>query len=73
VDAEAFFKARGKEDAQKWALEARTHAETLETASAGKWDDAKTALTALQQTCSSCHGVYRERQDDGSYRIRGDK
>lgn len=66
----AFFKKRGKPDAEKWALEARTHAESLERASAGKWDDAKTALPALQQSCSSCHAVYRERQDDGSYRIR---
>ena len=73
ADTEAFFKARGKQDAQQWALEARTHVETLERAAAGKWDDAKATLTALQQTCSSCHGVYRERQDDGSYRIRGEK
>lgn len=73
TDAEAFFKTRGKADAQKWAVEARTHVETLERASAGKWDEAKGALTGLQQTCSACHAVYRERQDDGSYRIRGDK
>jgi len=73
TDTEAFFKLRGKADAQKWAAEARMHAGALELASAGKWDDAKAALTALQQTCSSCHAVYRERQDDGSYRIRGDK
>lgn len=73
ADAQAFFKTRAKEDAQKWAVEARTHAETLERASAGKWDEAKSALTALQQACSSCHAVYRERLDDGSYRIRGDK
>ena len=73
ADTEAFFKKRGKADAEKWALEARTHAEAIERAAAGKMDDAKAALTALQQTCSSCHAVYRERQDDGSYRIRGDK
>jgi cytochrome c556 len=73
ADTEAFFKQRGKADAQKWAAEARMHASLLEAASAGKWDDAKAALTQLQQTCSSCHAVYRERQDDGSYRIRGDK
>lgn len=73
AETEAFFKKRGKADAEKWAVEARTHAETLERASAGKWDDAKAALPALQQACSSCHAVYRERQDDGSYRIRADK
>ena len=73
ADTEAFFKQRAKADAQKWAAEARMHAEALDVASAGKWDEAKTAVTALQQSCSSCHAVYRERQDDGSYRIRGDK
>jgi cytochrome c556 len=70
AETEAFFKKRGKPDAEKWAVEARTHAQALELASAGKWEEAKTALPALQQSCSSCHAVYRERQDDGSYRIR---
>ena len=73
ADTEAFFKLREKADAQKWAAEARMHAAALEASSAGKWDDAKAAVSALQQSCSSCHAVYRERQDDGSYRIRGDK
>ena len=73
ADTEAFFTQRGKTDAQKWAAEARSHAGALEAAAAGKWDDAKASVTALQQSCSSCHAVYRERQDDGSYRVRGDK
>jgi cytochrome c556 len=73
ADTEAFFKQRGKADAQKWAAEARMHAEALSVAANGKWDEAKVSVTALQQSCSSCHAVYRERQDDGSYRIRGDK
>ncbi len=73
ADTEAFFKQRAKGDAQKWAAEARMHVQALGVASAGKWDDAKAAVTALQQSCSSCHAVYRERQDDGSYRIRGEK
>jgi cytochrome c551/c552 len=68
---EAFWKKRGSADAVKWAADARLHVETLERSMAsGTWDDAKNAATALQQTCSACHGVYRERQDDGSYRIR---
>ena len=70
-DTEAFFKARGKADAQKWAAEARAQVEILEK-SAGAGDAAKAAVSALQGSCSSCHGVYRERQDDGSYRIRGE-
>jgi hypothetical protein len=70
-DVEAFWKKRDKADAVKWSVDARTQSEALERAvGAGKWDDAKAAASALQQTCSACHGVYRERQDDGSYRIR---
>ncbi|MBA2305119.1 MAG: cytochrome c [Acidobacteria bacterium] len=71
ADTEAFWKKRDQADAVKWAVDARAQAETLERAiAAGKSDDAKAAVTALQQTCSACHGKYRERQDDGSYRIR---
>jgi cytochrome c556 len=71
AETETFWKKRAKPDAMKWAAEARRHAEVLEQAiTAGKWDDAKAALTGLQQTCSACHAAYRQRGDDGSYRIR---
>ena len=61
----------GVADAQKWAADARAQSEALERAIAdGKWDDAKAAAGTLQQACSACHGAYRERLDDGSYRIR---
>jgi cytochrome c556 len=71
TETEAFWTKRDKADAAKWALDARTQAAALEKAiAAGKWDEAKTAITALQQSCSACHAKYRERQDDGSYRIR---
>jgi hypothetical protein len=74
AETETFWKKREKPDAMKWAAEARTHAESLEQAiSGGQWDEAKAALTGLQQTCSACHGAYRQRGDDGSYRIRQDK
>jgi hypothetical protein len=73
-ETESFWKLRGKADAVKWALEARGHAEALERAAAGAdWDAAKAATAGMQQSCSSCHAVYRERFDDGSYRIRGEK
>jgi cytochrome c556 len=71
IAAEAFWKKRDKPDAAKWALDARLQAETLERAvRTNSWDDARDAATGLQQTCSACHSTYRERQDDGSYRIR---
>jgi hypothetical protein len=73
TETEAFWKKRDKADAVKWANDARGHAETLEAAvKAGKWDEAKAAVTGLQQSCSACHGAYRQRGEDG-YRIRSDK
>lgn len=71
ADVEAFWKKREKADAVKWAAEAGAYAGALERAiTAGRWDEAKTVVMDLQQTCSACHGAYRERADDGSYRIR---
>ncbi len=73
TETEAFWKKREKADAVKWAADARAHAETLETAvAAGKWDEAKTAVSGMQQTCSACHGAYRQR-GEGGYSIRSDK
>jgi hypothetical protein len=74
AEAEAFWKKRDKPDALKWAADARAQADVLAQAiGAGKWDDAKTAAGALQQVCSSCHGAYRQRLDDGTYRLRTEK
>jgi cytochrome c556 len=71
AETEAFWRKRGKPDAEKWAVDARLQSETLERSiAAGRWDEAKAAVGALQQACSGCHGTYRERQDDGSYRIK---
>ena len=73
TDTEAFWKKRGAADAQKWAADARAQSEALERAIAdGQWDAAKAAAGTLQQACSSCHGAYRERLDDGSYRLRAE-
>jgi len=37
---------------------------------AGNWNDAKTHAATVAQACGQCHGVYRERFDDGSFRIK---
>ena len=66
-----FWKARAKADAVKWVDEARGHAEAIERATArGDWDGVKSAQTALGQACQSCHGAYRERLEDGTYRMK---
>jgi hypothetical protein len=71
AEAEAFWKTRRKPDAIGWADEARRQVDAIERGvSAGKWEEVKTASTALGQACQNCHGAYRERFDDGSYRIK---
>jgi len=71
TQTEAFWKARGKADAVKWAQDARGHADSIDRAVvAGKWDEVKTEAGSLAQQCASCHGTYRERFDDGQFRIK---
>lgn len=71
ADTETFWKARARSDAAAWSADGRRQLELIErAASDGKWDEVKTASGALGKTCQACHGAYRERFDDGSYRIR---
>jgi cytochrome c556 len=71
VDTEAFWKTRGKMDAVKFAQDARKAAELIElAAAASKWDDVKAHVNVLGQQCAGCHGVYRERGEDGSFYIK---
>jgi mono/diheme cytochrome c family protein len=71
TQTEAFWKAKGKADATQIAADARKLAETIEAdAASGKWDEVKTSAAALNTKCGACHGVYRERFDDGSFRIK---
>ena len=71
TDVEAFWKTRGKADAVKFAQEAKKAAELIElAAAAGNWGDVKTHANTLGQQCASCHGIYRERGDDGSFFIK---
>jgi hypothetical protein len=71
AETEAFWKTRGKEDAVKLAQTARAAVDGIEkAAAAGNWNDAKTHNTTLGQQCASCHGIYRERGEDGSFFIK---
>ena len=70
TDTEAFFKPK-KPDATAWAAEARKHVEAIQASvTAGKWDEAKATVATLQTACGRCHGQYRERFDDGSFRYK---
>ncbi len=71
ADTEAFWKSHGKADATGWAADARKQAEAIEKdASGGKWDAVKASAGTLGQQCQACHTAYRERFDDGSFRIK---
>ena len=68
---EAFWKPKGKPEAIKFAEEARKLTEQINAAiGTGNWDEAKTHAGTLGQQCAGCHGQFRERMDDGTYRIK---
>jgi hypothetical protein len=71
AQTEAFWKAHGVPEAAKIAQDAQTDAAAVEKAvAANDWDSAKKSAGTLNQKCGACHGVYRERFDDGSFRIK---
>jgi cytochrome c556 len=68
---EAFWKAKGNEEATKWAAEGKSHADAmLVNLGMNNIEAAKTSITPLGATCGSCHGKYRERMEDGTFRIK---
>jgi len=70
TETEAFWKPK-KAEPTLWAQNARKEVEALQAAiAAGNWNEAKTHTATVQQACGQCHGVYRERFDDGSFRIK---
>jgi cytochrome c556 len=71
AETETFWKPRGKADAIGWAQDARKQVDLVDHAVvAGKLDDAKAPAGTLGQACASCHGAYRERLEDGTFRIK---
>jgi len=70
-DTQAFWKGKGRTDAIGWATDARGHVEAIErSALKGDWDAARASASSLGQMCQNCHGAYRERLDDGTYRLK---
>lgn len=71
TEIEAFWKAKGNEEAMKLAADGKKHADSiLMNVAAGNIDAAKTLVAPLGATCAGCHGKYRERMDDGTFRIK---
>jgi cytochrome c556 len=71
AEAAAFWKTKTHPDALQWNEDAKRESDAIATAM-GKndWDTVKASVPKLQSTCASCHGQYRERLDDGTYRYR---
>jgi cytochrome c556 len=68
---EAYWKTKNRPEATGFAGEAKKHSDTINTAiAAGNWDGVKAAAAPLAQQCAACHGTYRERLDDGTFRIK---
>jgi cytochrome c556 len=71
IRTETVWDNLGAGPAAEWARDAQAHADSIErAAAASNWDAVKTSAGALNQLCQNCHGVYRERQEDGSFRIK---
>jgi cytochrome c556 len=70
-ETKKFFEGRKNAEAVGWATQAVALMATIEKgAAAGQWSDVKTAATTLTGLCQSCHAAFRERQEDGSYRVK---
>jgi hypothetical protein len=71
TETEAFWKAKGNTEAMTIAADAKKHADAiLINLGLGSLEAAKTSLTPLGATCGSCHGKFRDRMDDGTFRIK---
>jgi cytochrome c556 len=71
TDVNAYFKTHGPAGALKLSDDALALATAMDTSlTAGKLDDVKASATTLSGMCATCHGQFRERLDDGSYRIK---
>ncbi|HWI16517.1 MAG TPA: hypothetical protein VNT81_02130 [Vicinamibacterales bacterium] len=71
TDIEVFFKAKKNDEAMKWAIDGKNHAESiLVNLNMNNIEAAKTSITPMGSTCASCHGKYRDRMEDGTFRLK---
>lgn len=70
-EIERFWAQNRKADAVKWAQDARAGAtQAAGAVSAGDFAKANQAAANMQAACKQCHGVYREADAAGGYRIK---
>jgi hypothetical protein len=71
TETEAIWTSVSLAPAAKLALDARGQAASIAAAvAAGNWDGVKASAATLNQTCQSCHAAHRERQEDGTFRMK---
>jgi hypothetical protein len=71
VQTESIWDAVGQSSAGQWARDAQEYLNSIEhDAAAGQWDRAKFTASKLNQVCGNCHGTFRDRADDGTYRMK---
>jgi hypothetical protein len=71
TETETIWDDVGQSPAAQWARDAQDHANSIErAAAAGNWEAVKASAGALNQLCTNCHGAYRERQEDGTFRFK---
>jgi cytochrome c556 len=71
TQTETIWDDLGQSSAAEWAREALAHSASIErAAAAGNWDVVKSSAGALNKLCQNCHGIYRERLEDGTFRIK---
>lgn len=70
-EAAAFWKPRPHPDAIQWTEDAKRETAAI-AAAAGRseWDAVKASVSKTQTFCQECHGRFRERLDDGTYRFK---
>jgi hypothetical protein len=71
IETEQFFKSQRMNEPEKWAQDARRITESIEKAVvAQNWTAVKAQADNLGKTCQTCHAAYRDRYDDGSFRLK---
>ncbi len=71
MQTEAIWDGLGQSSASQWARDAQEYVDAIEhDAAAGSWDRAKFTATRLNQVCGSCHATFRDRADDGTFRMK---
>jgi cytochrome c556 len=71
AETQAFWKTKNNAEAMGIAAEGVKHADAVLTAAAAaNWDGVKAALSPMGAVCGNCHGKYRERMEDGTFRIK---